>query len=236
MTTMQEFADRLARKERDMDAAWNRMMDLQRDYGIALFAEFKRQFPKRRKPSHHSKAFDAIANGKAFREPWEAKAKAMYAERTQTGEAAEIELRGMAERIEPEHGDPDTFGLYLAETVRGHSYHTQGYGANKYARGTAEHYADMARAAGCMVEVRTIGRFTSGGPWPITYETYGVFVDVSPTGWEIIRRKPLPSMRETVRLCWKRGVNPRVYYPFLPHGFEESEGLDYFGGELRKAG
>lgn len=38
-------------------------------------------------------------------------------------------------------------------------------------------------------------------------------------------------MVEVVRLCWKREVNPRVMYPFLPHGFEERHGLDYFGGK-----
>jgi len=44
-------------------------------------------------------------------------------------------------------------------------------------------------------------------------------------------RRPGPTLREQVRLCWKRGVNPRVYSPFLPHGYEQSVGLDYFGGE-----
>jgi hypothetical protein len=53
---------------------------------------------------------------------------------------------------------------------------------------------------------------------------------------EVLRLKPDIPLRETVRLCWKRGVNPRVYMPFLPHGYEEQEGLDRFGGERNRAG
>ena len=35
-----------------------------------------------------------------------------------------------------------------------------------------------------------------------------------------------PSLVEQVRMSWRRGVNPRVYNPFLPVGFEEKHGLD----------
>ena len=49
---------------------------------------------------------------------------------------------------------------------------------------------------------------------------------------EVLRRVGV-SFREFVRLCWKLGSNPRVYLPTLPHGFEEQQGLDYFGNDLR---
>ena len=42
------------------------------------------------------------------------------------------------------------------------------------------------------------------------------------------------SLREWVRQCWERGVNPRVSMPFLPQSFEEENGLDFFGGDLRE--
>ena len=45
----------------------------------------------------------------------------------------------------------------------------------------------------------------------------------------------LPLLREQVRRSWARGVNPRVFNPFLPHGYEEQEGIDYFGRDLRGA-
>jgi len=51
---------------------------------------------------------------------------------------------------------------------------------------------------------------------------------------EVLRRVG-PTIREFVRLAWKFGANPRVYLPTLPHGFEEREGLDHFGADLRLA-
>lgn len=41
-------------------------------------------------------------------------------------------------------------------------------------------------------------------------------------------------LREWVRTCWKVGINPRVLDPYLPHGYEEAQGLDFFGGEKPK--
>jgi hypothetical protein len=54
-----------------------------------------------------------------------------------------------------------------------------------------------------------------------------------PVDVEIIKMNPLPR-KEWVRRCWKKGVNPRVFNPYLPHGFEEANGLDYFGNEVKK--
>ena len=50
---------------------------------------------------------------------------------------------------------------------------------------------------------------------------------------EILRRCPPPTLREQVRRSWARGVNPRVFNPFLPHGYEEQVGIDFFGRDLR---
>lgn len=49
----------------------------------------------------------------------------------------------------------------------------------------------------------------------------------------LLKRLPGFSFREQVRWCWANGMQPRVFNPFLPHGYEEREGLDYFGHDLR---
>lgn len=41
-----------------------------------------------------------------------------------------------------------------------------------------------------------------------------------------------PPLPEFVRKCWSLGVNPRVYMPLLPHGYEEEHGFDQFGKSL----
>jgi hypothetical protein len=104
------------------------------------------------------------------------------------------------------------------------TYGSQGFGAAKYAQGAVELVADVARAQGVEVEVRPLD---DGRGYQARAKVAGQ-VDV-----EILRRKGL-SLREQVRMCWKRGVNPRVYNPFLPHGYEERAGLDFYGGEVKR--
>jgi hypothetical protein len=90
--------------------------------------------------------------------------------------------------------------------------------AAKYAKERAREYGDKAEMHGV--------------PWRMESEKgdYSVMVPLTEAGAERLRRRPGVGLVEWARLCWKRGVNPRVYCPFLPHGFEERHGLDYFGG------
>lgn len=61
-----------------------------------------------------------------------------------------------------------------------------------------------------------------------------VLVQVSePLDVEVARRRARMPLREFVRLCWSMSCQPRVFDPFLPHGYEEREGLDFFGRDLR---
>lgn len=136
-----------------------------------------------------------------------------------------------------EPGEPKAPWLlfYIADDG---TYNSQGFGASKYAKGVAENWADQARRYDVPVCIwrkpPRIGKgyrgesFEYGGAWC-------VFVAVvEPLDLEILKRKPEMSLREWVRAQWKRGVNPRVYNPWLPVGYEEKVGLDYFGGETKK--
>lgn len=120
------------------------------------------------------------------------------------------------------------------------SYSTQGFGACKYARNSVENQADIARAAGVPVVIRaqvsTHQRTQYDRYAPDSTTHYEAWCPIySDTDVELLRRKPGPSLIEQVRLCWKRGTNPRVYNPFLPPNFEAQHGLDCFGGITGKA-
>lgn len=56
-----------------------------------------------------------------------------------------------------------------------------------------------------------------------------LYGNVEPLDAEAIRIKGL-ELPERVRLAYASGCNPRVYWPTLPHGYEERHGLDRFGG------
>jgi hypothetical protein len=64
---------------------------------------------------------------------------------------------------------------------------------------------------------------------------FGLFVKTTEQDLAILDSKPEPGLRDIVQFCWRSGANPRVYFPFLPHGFEEENGLDFFGNDVQSA-
>jgi hypothetical protein len=129
-------------------------------------------------------------------------------------------------------------GWYRVDTIYSSTYASQGFGAVNYAKGAAERLADAFRAQNIPVEVREAKRATNPGGrgWrgeqlPSTESCeFQVWAqcDHDKAQWALNQKT---DFVEVVRLCWKRGVNPRVYYPFLPVGFEEKNGLDFFGNK-----
>jgi hypothetical protein len=114
----------------------------------------------------------------------------------------------------------------LFKSVSPSDYRSQGLGANSYARGSA----DMAKLTAEYHGISTHLRFTQRHIIKdYVSEAYEVWVALPPEQVEILSRKPGPPLRELVKHCWKTGVNPRVYCPFLPYDYESQAGIDYFG-------
>jgi hypothetical protein len=148
---------------------------------------------------------------------------------------AEARKRLVERGLRPVAGDKR---LKLGEVWES-SYSTQGFGARQYAEGSAKLRALNAQALGIKTEIETtVRRFDHSVCWSGNRETatfhVWVFVE-SETDVEIIKQCPAMTLRDQVKACWANHVNPRVFNPFLPVGYEESVGLDYFGGETRKA-
>lgn len=130
----------------------------------------------------------------------------------------------------------------LGPIISSEDYRTQGFGAIDYARGMAEMVANQARFYKIPVSIAQVtpewattearrGRRAPVGGW-IPHAEFRVFVEVEHAIIDLllIQIGPGADLVEQVRLCWARGVNPRVYNPFLPHDFESKHGLDYHGG------
>lgn len=155
----------------------------------------------------------------------EARASACYAEH----EALRRRLYNLAPHAEVRPAGPNGY-WYALELRTSWDYSTQGYGAGKYAEGAVQFTADVARALGFVDGVDLVVLrvpYHTEDAWLAAVRVEDA-IDV-----EIVKRSPPPPLREQVRLAWKRGVNPRVFNPFLPHGYEEQAGLDYFGRDLR---
>lgn len=123
-------------------------------------------------------------------------------------------------------------------TIDGGTFMSQGYGADSYARNCAERRMEHAADYGIVAEVR-VGRVSEGttapfGKWGghyYKYTTFEVWARTTELGSLILEHKPEGTLRDFVKGCWKKGINPRVLNPWIPAGYEEANGLNYFGGE-----
>lgn len=114
---------------------------------------------------------------------------------------------------------PGDHKVRFAWVYRG-AYRSQGYGAEKYFQHALLEHVRHADFYGLQAE--------------IDGENVYAWVADPDLDLALLKRAPGPPLKEIVRMCWASGVNPRVYYPFLPHGYEDQAGLDYFGGETKK--
>lgn len=147
----------------------------------------------------------------------------------------DVEMRRIADACEVRPGGRRLYREFWAGT-----YRSTGSGSH-YAQSEAKLHEVRLTAAGVSTELERVERVGSPriGPFPgssgwTDYRLH-VFVE-SDVDVEVLRRRTPPPMREEVRLCWKLGINPRVLNPWLPHGYEERVGIDYFGNDLRAAG
>lgn len=126
------------------------------------------------------------------------------------------------QRLEPSGG----LEWYQLDEVWESSYATQGFGAALYAQKAAESRANSYCEGSSEIEIR-VEKVNGLGAYIIAARV------ASTLDARIVkaRKRALP-IREWVRRCWARGVNPRVYQPSLPHDFERKNQLDYFGNDL----
>lgn len=130
---------------------------------------------------------------------------------------AKVSMTEAAELADPVAGESK---LMLAHVSK-YSYGSQGGGAESYARNAADMKVMAANYFGIKASVEKDRHGFK------VYVLVDHDIDV-----QILRLRRVP-LRESVRFCWANSMNPRVYYPTLPHGYEEQVGLDFFGNETR---
>lgn len=138
-----------------------------------------------------------------------------WAEHSDIMDAWKAEVAKMANALDVLPGDE----WLRVESVFTGAYNSQTDKA-KYAEVRAELYADEYRARGLEVEV--VRRFG---------EAYDVNAKVSSAlDVTIVKYSDAKvPLRDMVAACWRRGANPRVYWYWLPHGYEAKEGISWQG-------
>lgn len=218
------FAELLAERKTLETAFWKASAEHAAGYKAALEAAFKKAFPRKRFGMDRAREVPGFA---AIRDEWNAKGDAVIAAHTPEKDRLEAALAEAA-KVEMPAFQPE---LRLVHVCHASTWRSQGLGVDRYTRNAAQAYVDKATHYGLRAEVRPVGEASVCGHG-IRHQDYGVFADVDETGWALVDYKPEVPLRDWLKGCWKRGVNPRVYNPFLPHGLEEKLGIDFHGGDL----
>lgn len=220
------FAETLAEKHKTQSGYYTTVETMRQQFKNDAEAIFRARYPKRKKidldlikdvPEYINLRTDAIQ-----------KADALTAQTKNRIAELETELNRLAEEEEI----PITDTLNLCHTSYSSTYGSQGFGASRYAENAAALRADHARMQGVIAEVQPVGDMRRDRTYGIQYQDYGVYVNTSEVGWEMINRRPALTLKDWLKTCWKRGVNPRVYNPMLPAGLEERFGIDYRGNDV----
>ncbi len=107
----------------------------------------------------------------------------------------------------------------VLRTAEGSAWHTQGFGANKYARGTLVWPMARLKAAGFDARIETMpDRILQRDRYGYQYDTYQLVANVTEWQLDAVLRLPDATTGRWVQILEGAGVNPRVYNPFLPYG------------------
>lgn len=206
---------------------------LQAEYeaeGLALWKSIRRKGWPLAKPDwtkpgalEAREPLDAEYKGKA--ETLHAQHKAILAE-------CEQEANRIAETLHVEPGED----WHEAERIGSWAYSSQGYGAVSYAKGACENRMLDFEAHGVETRIRKTDAKPAKGFHGVPSATFVGEARVRDAlDIEIGKRKPRLSLRDWMKACWRKGLNPRVLNPFLPHGLEERMGVGYQGQDVEPA-
>ncbi len=208
---------------------------IQREFNALAEADWKKT--QGRKKFSMVKALELLPHLEEMKIPFQARVDALFKQQVAERAALDKEIDELAEKIQLTDDlkviNKSDWAHYGERST--YDYSTQGFGAEKYARAAAEGLVDHVKACGFDAEIREKRKEpTISCGWSMSSVEFHVFANCDAAICKIIERKPGLTLREWVRLQWKRGVNPRVTNPFLKIGYEESVGLDYFGGEIKR--
>jgi hypothetical protein len=146
--------------------------------------------------------------------PYKEKADKLNQELDITIKQLEDELTSLCDNYKFPDDMGDTWSLYRSSST--YIYATQAWGAKSYARGALQSSLQHLVSLGLDTEVKWISNGCDPH-WGIESGTYELWVRGDSTDVEIAKWKPGMTLEQTIKAMEKIGVNPRVYYPFLPY-------------------
>jgi hypothetical protein len=178
----------------------------ERGYNDELETIYKQQFPKKKKVDLTLLPEDII---KPIREKWQGKFACTYAKKNRQIHLLRNLLDSLAKDVViiP---NPD---LTLLKTACSSNWNSQGWGANKYAKQSLNGDIKLLERFGYCYEVKPVLAWDDD-PKCNSYN-YQLWTNLSDWQYDCITRKESFDELQWACDCWKSGVNPKVYNPFM---------------------
>ena len=202
--------------------------DVQESYEVAILALHKKLF--NRKAKDFSKAWNHLKSEfenelRETQTPFENESKSRYEALKAKKELNEKDLELFARGFTPEK-QSKKFLLKISEAW---AYHTQGWGANKYARQALNEDIKFLEILGFECEVKTVNQHNTGGQFSSYHEDYQLWANITEFDFYLLKKSgKFISVLNWAFLCWKSGTNPKVYFQFLSQDdYDKSQVMAY---------
>jgi hypothetical protein len=103
----------------------------------------------------------------------------------------------------------------VLKSADSYEYHTQGYGAAKYARGSLVRYEIVLSGAEIPHRIDMVNHTDANGQVDQYHANFLLKAPLSAWQLDMLMRAYRPTPAQWAWDCWEHGVNPRVYYPYL---------------------
>jgi hypothetical protein len=102
---------------------------------------------------------------------------------------------------------------FMLQSSGASAYNSQGWGANKYAENALERYKKVLEDKNIEFEIRKKPEWDDAKCDRYEFQLWG---KLEPWRWDALLRCTKYSLLEWAVGCWRGGVNPKVYNPYLP--------------------
>jgi hypothetical protein len=184
---------------------------LESDLNTAIFAAYKIKTGK--KTAKYIKASQELGDDliKQIIEPFQAEMMRRVNERRAVKEGMETTLTNYAKKTTIAISDIS----YCLKSANGGDYHTQGYGASRYAKASLEDDFLLLDLWGYSPEIREVSNHYDDR-WGVNYIQYELWARITPFDFWMLKHSGIfISVLNWAVLCWRKGTNPKVYFPFL---------------------
>jgi hypothetical protein len=195
---------------------------LDSEYKEAIVDAARRKYPRRKYSADNLKKVgkDLGDEHEKIYQAFQEKARALVEQQASETKRLKELVTSIASKLKPRRGSERfTYASHWIST-----YRSQGYGAERYTGGLAD--IDLGFVESHGIEAAVV--HDSNG-----LDSYDVLVMVEDSiDVEILKAQDF-SIRDFLKACWSRALDPRVFNPYLPHGLEEKLGIDFQGRDTR---